>query len=317
MHNSNTTLSDIASQLRAARRIGLVSHVRPDGDALGSLLGLAQSLALAGKDVIALNQDGVPWHLAFMPGSETIVRPDLANPEVLDIDLAVVLDTATQERMGDACAKALSAAQTMIVIDHHDTNPGYGQLNYIDNNAPAVGEIVFDLLSTQGFPMDDGVRQNLFVAISTDTGSFRYSSTTAHTHEVVAAMMKQGLDTARLATLLYSQNPMRRVELQRTMLNEMTFRADGRIASWLYTQATRQRIGVLPGDTEGLIDVLLHRRGSPRWQHPGVLALKIYRRGCLPRLCPIWRWRSPHGRWRHHVRTLGPSRIPLPASPRE
>ncbi len=249
----NHTFAEIAAVLRAARRIGVVSHLRPDGDALGSLLGLALSLEQAGKEVICLNQDGVPWHLAFLPGAEKVLKPD---GNVLDVDVSVALDTATQDRVGTDCLHALSAAKITINIDHHPSNPRYGQLNYVDGTAPAVGEIVFDFLTSQGFPVTAAVYDNLFVAISTDTGSFQYSSTTAHTHEVVAEMMRGGLNTARLSNLLYSQNPMRRVELLRTLLNEMQFRADHRIASWNYTQATKQRIGVLPGDTEGLIDTL-------------------------------------------------------------
>ena len=249
----NDTFAEIAAVVRDARRIGVVSHLRPDGDALGSLLGFALSLEQAGKEVVCLNQDGVPWHLAFLPGAEKILKPD---GSVLEVDVAVMLDTATQDRVGEGCLHALSAAKITINIDHHPSNPRYGGLNYVDGKAPAVGEIVFDFLKSQGFPITAAVYDNLFVAISTDTGSFQYSSTTAHTHEVVAEMMRGGLNTARLSNLLYSQNPMRRVELLRTLLNEMQFRADHRIASWNYTQATKQRIGVLPGDTEGLIDTL-------------------------------------------------------------
>ncbi len=253
MSASNNTFEEIAALLRAATRIGIVSHVRPDGDALGSVLGLALSLEEAGKQVICLNQDGVPWNLAFLPHADKITRPE---GKVLDVDVAVALDTASKERVGADCLHAFSAAKTLVNIDHHPSNPRYGDLNYIDGKAPAVGEIIFDFLHTQGFPIHDGVRDNLFVAISTDTGSFQYSSTTAHTHEVVAEMMRGGLDTAKLAKLLYSQNPMRRVELLRTLLCEMQFRSNHRIASWNYTLATKERIGVLPGDTEGLIDTL-------------------------------------------------------------
>jgi len=251
--SANNSFSEIAAALRGARRIGCASHIRPDGDALGSLLGFALSMKLAGKDVVALSNDGVPWHLDFLPGADLIVKPDAT---ALDIDVAVTLDTAAHDRVGPNSLAALSAAGTVINIDHHGSNPRYGHLNYIDSDAPAVGEIVFDFLTCEGFPIDNGVRENLFAAISTDTGSFQYPSTTAHTHEIVATMMRDGLDTARMAKLLYSQNPMRRVELLRTMLNEMQFRANDRIVSWNYPQATKQRIGVLPGDTEGLIDTL-------------------------------------------------------------
>jgi phosphoesterase RecJ-like protein len=116
--------------------------------------------------------------------------------------------------------------------------------------------MIHDLLKALELPVDDAIRQCLFVAISTDTGSFQYSSTTAHTHEVVAEMMRQGLDTAALAEHLYARNPLRKVELLRTMLNEMQLHSQQRIASWLYSQDTKQRIGVQPGDTEGMIDHL-------------------------------------------------------------
>lgn len=251
--SEQNTFIQIGDALRSARRIGCACHIRPDGDALGSLLGFALSMRLAGKEVVALSNDGVPWHLAFLPGADTIVKPD---GQPLEIDVTVALDTATHDRLGAHSIAALSKAGTLINIDHHGSNPGYGHLNYIDSRAPAVGEIVYDLLTDQGFPIDGAIRENLFAAISTDTGSFQYPSTTAHTHEIVAAMMRAGLDTARMARLLYSQNPMRRVELLRTLLNEMEFRADGRIASWMYPQTTKQRIGVQPGDTEGLIDTL-------------------------------------------------------------
>jgi phosphoesterase RecJ-like protein len=253
MSAANASFAEIASVLRAARRIGCSAHVRPDGDALGSVLAFAQSMKLAGKEIIPLSQDGVPWHLDFLPGSDGIRQPD---GNALDIDVAVALDTATKDRLGEGVVTAFQNATTVINIDHHGSNPRYGTLNLIDTAAPATGEIVHDLLVAEGFPFDNAVRENLFAAISTDTGSFQYSSTTAHTHEVIAAMMREGLNTARMSRLLYDQNPIRRVELLRTLLNEMQFRADGQIATWLYPQATKQRIGVLPGDTEGLIDHL-------------------------------------------------------------
>jgi bifunctional oligoribonuclease and PAP phosphatase NrnA len=247
--------SQITEAMRGAQRIGIACHIRPDGDALGSVLGLGLSLRLAGKQVTLLSNDGVPWNLEFMKGSAEITQP---KGEVLELDLAIAVDTATHERMGEHSVRALSAAPLLINIDHHGSNPGYGHINLIDTTAPAVGQIIYDLLIAGNWPMDEAVRDALFVAISTDTGSFQYSSTTAHTHEVVAAMIREGLDTAALSQLLYARNPLRKIELLRTLLNEMEMHAGGRIAAWKYSQATKARIGVKPGDTEGLID---HLRG--------------------------------------------------------
>ncbi len=245
--------TEIIAAIRDAKRIGIASHVRPDGDAVGSLLGMALSLRAAGKEVVAILEDGVPPHLAFLPGTQSVVQPDGG---VLDIDVALALDTATHERIGEGCVKAFSQAPLLINIDHHATNPGYGQLNHIDTGSPATGQIVYDLLSLSGFPMDDAVRQNLFVAISTDTGSFQFSSTNARTHGIAAEMLEAGLDTARLAQLCYQSFPRRRIELQRAMLNEMVFRAGDRIASWQLTSQLMRDVNMQPGDTEGLIDTM-------------------------------------------------------------
>lgn len=250
----NHSLDDIGRALRGARRIALVCHVRPDGDAIGSLSGLARSLRLAGKDVIALSEDGVPGNLAFLPDSELVAQP--GREPIAELDVAVVLDTATQDRMGSACAVALSGAPLMVNLDHHITNPRFGHLNLVDTGSPATGQIVYELLKAEGLPVDDGVLQNLFAAISTDTGSFQFSCTTPRTHEIVAEMMRSGLDTARLARLLYQNYPRRRLELLRAMLNEMRFHAQDRIVTWILTRRTMDDACMEAGDTEGLIDTL-------------------------------------------------------------
>lgn len=249
----NDPFSQIARAIHDARHIAIACHIRPDGDAIGSIVGMALSLQLSGKKVTVISEDGVPGNLAFLPGSE-MVQTSKAEP--LDIDVAIALDNATKERLGERTNIAFSAAPLLINIDHHGTNPRYGNLNYIDTVSPATGQIVYEFLSQHGFPLNDAVRQNLFVAISTDTGSFQYSCTTAQTHRIVAEMMDAGLDTAELAKKVYQTHPFRRTQLLRVLLNEMKFTADRRLASWSLTLATQQEIGVEPGDTEGLIDAM-------------------------------------------------------------
>ena len=248
-----TPLTDIADALRTAKKIAIAAHVRPDGDAVGSVMGLALSLTAMGKTVYALLEDGVPNNLAFLPETITILTPPYAD---FELDVAVALDTASHERFGVNTVAVFACASLLIDIDHHPTNPGYGQLNHIDGAQPAVGQIVYELLRAGDFPMPDPVRQHLFTAISTDTGSFQYSSTTARTHQIVAEMISEGLDTARLSQLLYQTYPARRLILMRAMLNEMNYRAEGRIASWNLTEALMDEAHTQAGDTEGLIDTL-------------------------------------------------------------
>ena len=160
----NDSLTTIARALRDARRIGLACHVRPDGDAIGSLVALAHSLKLAGRQVHALSEDRVPGNLAFLP-DVGIVESSPDHP--LEVDVAVALDTATKDRLGERTNRALSAAPLLINVDHHPTNPRYGHLNHIDTTSPATGQIVYELLTQEGFPVDGIVRQHLFAAIST------------------------------------------------------------------------------------------------------------------------------------------------------
>ncbi len=247
------SLATIASVLRGASRIAVASHVRPDGDSIGSIVALGRSLALAGKKVHIISEDAVPANLAFLPGTELIQQSDGVP---LDIEVAVALDTATKPRLGERVNQAIANAPLVVNIDHHGTNPRYGNLNHIDTASPATGEIVYELLAQHGFSLDDGIRRNLFAAISTDTGSFQYDSTSPRTHRIVAEMMEAGLDTAELARRLYQSHPLRRTLLLKALLNEMKFSAGNRIASWALTLATQESVKMEPGDTEGLIDSL-------------------------------------------------------------
>ncbi|CAN5576547.1 bifunctional oligoribonuclease/PAP phosphatase NrnA [soil metagenome] len=246
---TNTTFPEIASALREAQRIAVLSHVRPDGDAFGSQLAMALALRELGKEVTVWNEDGVLEKYSFLPGAELIALPPTVPQE---FDLGVALDTAIQSRLGIA-GEAVRAPR-WINVDHHPTNPRYGDLVYIDPTAPATGQILFELLSTSGLPMNQAIAENLFVAISTDTGSFQYPNTTARTFEIGAELLKCGVDVGRVSQLLYETFPRRRVELLRELLGTMRFDGGGKVASFSLSMAVAKRLGVKPEDNEGLID---------------------------------------------------------------
>jgi phosphoesterase RecJ-like protein len=163
---TQASFEEIAAVLRSQQTFAVLSHVRPDGDALGSQLGLGLSLSKLGKTVMVRNEDGLLEKYGFLPGGEFLQTP-LSEPQ--DFDVAIALDTATQSRLGTATS-LVRRAKTWINIDHHPSNPGYGDLVYIDSSAPATGQILFELITSQGLPMDAAIAENLFVAISTDTG---------------------------------------------------------------------------------------------------------------------------------------------------
>jgi phosphoesterase RecJ-like protein len=147
-------------------------------------------------------------------------------------------------------------AKTWINIDHHPSNPGYGDLVYIDPTSPATGQILFELIQDQQFPMDLAIAENLFVAISTDTGSFQYSNTTARTFEIGAELLRCGVDVGRVSQLLYESYPRRRTDLLKALLGTMRFDAGGKIASFSLSLEVARKLEVKPEDNEGLIDHL-------------------------------------------------------------
>ena len=247
----------IGQALRENQRFAVLSHVRPDGDALGSQLALGLSLKQLGKDVRIWNEDGMLEKYSFLPSANLLTKPP-ADPE--DVDVAIALDTAIQNRLGTALP-AVRSAKVWINIDHHPSNPGYGDLVQIDPKAPATGEILFELIKSEKLPIDAAIAENLYVAISTDTGSFQYPNTTARTLEIAAELIRAGVDVGRVSQLTYENYPRRRVELLRDLLGTMRFDASDRVASFSLSLATAKKLGVLPEDNEGLIDHLRAIRG--------------------------------------------------------
>jgi phosphoesterase RecJ-like protein len=247
----------IARALRENQRFAVLSHVRPDGDALGSQLALGLSLRKLGKDVRIWNEEGMLEKYSFLPNAELLTRPPV-EPE--DVDVVLALDTAIQNRLGTTVA-AIKSAKTWINIDHHPSNPGYGDIVHIDPHAPATGQILFELMTKQKLPIDSAIAENLYVAISTDTGSFQYPNTTARTLEIAAELVRAGVDVGGVSQLTYENYPRRRIELLRELLGTMRFGADDRIATFSLSLSTAKKLGVLPEDNEGLIDHLRAIRG--------------------------------------------------------
>ena len=249
---SAAKFEQIGQALREGGRFAVLSHVRPDGDALGSQLALGLSLKRLGKDVRIWNEEGMLEKYSFLPSANLLTKPP-ADPE--DVDVAIALDTAIQNRLGTALP-AVRSAKVWINIDHHPSNPGYGDLVYINPKAPATGQILFELIRSEKLPIDAAIAENLYVAISTDTGSFQYPNTTARTFEIAAELVRAGVDVGRVSQLTYENYPRRRAELLRDLLGTMRFEANDRVASFSLSLATAKKLGVLPEHNEGLIDHL-------------------------------------------------------------
>lgn len=249
----NATFQQIGAWLEEAESFALLSHVRPDGDAIGSQIALGFALEAMGKRVRLINEDGLPENLAFMNGAERI-EPPPAEP--LEVDVVIALDTATKPRLGDRTLACVAGCPRWINIDHHKSNPGYGDLNHIDDGSPATGQILYHLITGLGLPMPPESRDAIYVAVSTDTGSFQYAGTTADTYTMAADLVRRGLEVGKLNALIYDNHPMRRVELMRALLNTLEVESGGRVAHWELTMDTVRSLGLKPEDSEGLIDII-------------------------------------------------------------
>lgn len=251
-------IEEIGAVISAHQSFLLMSHVRPDGDAIGSQLALGFSLMAMGKQVYLVNEDGVPESLEFLKGSDKVTLPP---KDPIEVEVAIALDTAAKPRLGDGSLHAASKAKVWLNIDHHISNPGYGDVNLIDARKPATGQIVYELIKILGYPIPDETRDAVYVAVSTDTGSFQYGSTTADTYELGADLIRRGLNVGKINADTYDNHPRRRLELMRALLNTLEFSDDGQLAFWELLDHTRLSLNLQPDDSEGLIDMIRSVKG--------------------------------------------------------
>lgn len=249
------SISDLAAVIAEHERFVLLSHTRPDGDAIGSEVALKEVLEAMGKSVRALNEDGPPEALVFLGEVE---RP---GGDAVEAEVVIALDTANRERLGENCLAAVAGDRLWVNIDHHISNERYGDLDLVDAEAAATGEILYQIVTELNLPLPAAARDALYVAVSTDTGSFQYTNTTARTHHMAADLVARGADVGEITARIYHDYPYRRVELLNALLETLQRSDDGRFAWWCLPNTVKERIGVQPGDSEGLIDVMRAIRG--------------------------------------------------------
>ena len=246
------SLIEIGELIHSVTSILVLAHYRPDGDAIGSSIALTSVLRELGKEVTCCNKDEVPEYLRFLESEECSVS---LITEPISVDLCIALDCATIERLGEEVIDRISAQHTL-TIDHHVTNEKYGDSLLLDCKAAATGEIIYQLIQENNFPMPDQARDALYVAISTDTGSLQYSNSSEKTYRTMADLVGRGADVARLNAQTYFNHSQRRVEILRECLKSFSLSDDGQVSYWTVSYAAQEAVGVQVGDMEGLMDLL-------------------------------------------------------------
>lgn len=252
--------AEITAALREYDSFIISGHIRPDGDALGSTIALGDSLREIGKQVILVNEEPVPGNLWFLDKDE-IIRLSSEIDSVADKTVFIAVDTATYQRLGKNTQHLREQCVLCINIDHHVTNEKYGDLNLVSPGRPATGAILYDLLLEADLPITPAARDAMYVAISTDTGSFQYKGTTAKTMEIAADLIRRGVDVADLNQKMYDELPWSKIVLTRTVLDHLNRTADGKVAYAYLTNEAKEELGTKPEDTEGMIDYLRSIKG--------------------------------------------------------
>lgn len=235
MTMSNPQWQEAVDAIRSAQTILVVAHISPDGDAIGSLLGLTESLKQIGKIVTGALDDGVPDYLSFIPNSDTIVS-EIAEDE---FDLLIVTDCGDMQRAGQVGTDGQEYSQKTINIDHHPTNPHFGDINLVIPTAVSATEIVFDLLSLMEYDMSDDVAYALLVGLVTDTLGFRVSSTTARTLEIAQTLMQKNAPLAEIMARTLNSHAYAEIELWKSAFSTVQL-DDGLISATITINDVKQ-----------------------------------------------------------------------------
>jgi len=247
-----------ATIIDGAEEVCLACHVRPDADALGSMLAVAQALHGRGQRVVASFGEpfAVPAILTFLPGQELLSPPGCfpGRPAVM-----VSFDASGLDRLGELAGPARAAAE-LIVVDHHASNTGFGSVSLVDPAAAATAVLAAELIGRLGVPLTRDMAVNLYAGLVTDTGSFRFAATTPRVHELAARLLAAGVDPAAVSRELYDRAPFGFLRLLAAALGRATLdraAAGGRGLVWTtVTRADREHARLPLDAAESVIDVI-------------------------------------------------------------
>lgn len=258
---------DVRALLRDHQRYLLTTHLRPDGDAIGSELALARFLEKQGKTVTILNTDPPPYTLEWMPGAERLQVFDGAFEQrkaLAETDVVVVMDTNAEHRLGDDLGPSIrQSGAKKLLIDHHTDPETWFDATYQRDTSAAAGELVYELIMDLDPSLFDAeIATALYAAIMTDTGSFRYSSVTPRLHRVIADILERGgIEPAPIHTALFDNRSLASLRLLGLALDKIELRYDGKVGYTIVTHDMLQATGADSDDKKGLVSYVLSVEG--------------------------------------------------------
>lgn len=250
---SNENIEKLKNLIDGANIIGVVSHVNPDGDNLGSSLGFARALRNYGKDTEVVGHDTIDNYLKFLPDLEFY-----ENNYKDSYDLLLILDASEIERIGDAQSVAVNSKKTA-VIDHHLGGKITSDLNIIHPEAPATCQLIYEIIQRIGMPLDEKTANLLFTGIVTDTGRFMYYDTNRETFEIAGKLLDAGADKENIYSALYQNKPIDVLKFETDLIANAEFMGDRVFA--LASIDKVDEYGVQMGDSEHIVNILRDLEG--------------------------------------------------------
>lgn len=249
----------MAEIVAGAERFVLTSHIRPDADALGSELAMAGFLERLGKSVQIVNPSETPHTLAFLDPNGRVrkVGDDAIEGDIRDTDVHIVLDTSAWKQLGEVGPLFRESKGVKVVIDHHVSSDDLGAIEFKNTSAEATGGMLFRMAEALDWPLDADIARNLFCAIATDTGWFRFPSTTSDTYRAIATLIEAGAAPHLLYRDLYENSSLARLKLTGIVLGRAEVACDGRLAYTSVESRDFEETGAHPVDTENLVNECL------------------------------------------------------------
>lgn len=244
----------ILESLKESSHLLLLTHVRPDGDAIGSLLAMGRALSLMGKKVSLYNESPIPAIFRFLPGIEQI---DSDPGNLSDYDTVVTLDCSDLSRVGGVGEK-IGEIPTLINIDHHITNTGFGTHQLVEDSASSTGEILYGLFNDLGVEIDEIMAYAIYTAIFTDTGSFLFQNTNPASYYICGRMVEKGVDAYKVAQNLFATYSLGRLKLLNMVLETIQISANGKLSVMYLTQDMLRESETSVDDINGLVNYAKH-----------------------------------------------------------
>lgn len=238
------------NSLKSLENVVVLPHTMPDGDTIGSCIGLALGLAQFGAKTYIVSDDPLPRSIAFLDRGR-LITTEAFNALNIDYSTCITVDMSNDERLADR--HFLIEGKHVINIDHHKSNTSFGDEQYIELRA-ASGEIIFDILNQMGTEITSDIAEALYVAINTDTGGFKYGSTTPETLRIAADLMEVGFDIENVMFNLYHNESLSRVKLHAKIIAQSTYYQGGKIALALVPKAFRDELGASYEDADGIVE---------------------------------------------------------------